>query len=337
MVDGVAAVAAGYRLHTYASGTTTPQTTYQDQAGATPNANPIVLDAEGRCNLWLDPALEYTFVLRDPDGDLVKTWDDVVGTASTTSVVTSVNTATGDVVLAAVDMEFVEANGYTWLTATNAEDAINQVAERANAPAAESVTIEDAGSNFTATNVEGALAELHALASVDAQSGRLLETRYYKAAGAVNYTKPSSGFVIVEMVGGGAASGPGYAGSAGGYSRKKIAVADLDTTTIVTVGAGGASVGAAGGSSSFGTHLSATGGGASAGAGGTGVGGDLNLTGGFGGSTSSFATQYGFNPGGNSFFGGGGANTGGGGTEAAAGSGSFNAGYSGMVIISEYS
>lgn len=37
------APAAGYLLHTYATGTTTPLTTYQDQAATIPNSNPIVL------------------------------------------------------------------------------------------------------------------------------------------------------------------------------------------------------------------------------------------------------------------------------------------------------
>jgi microcystin-dependent protein len=71
--------AAGHMLHTYESGTTTDKVTYADQDEAAENENPIVLDAAGRCNLWLETG-EYTFVLNDPD-DTVTLWtrDDIGG------------------------------------------------------------------------------------------------------------------------------------------------------------------------------------------------------------------------------------------------------------------
>lgn len=72
------APAAGFLLHTYESGTTTPKATYTDQAGLSANANPIVLDSAGRCNLWLDTG-EYTFVLATPADVPVWTRDDVAG------------------------------------------------------------------------------------------------------------------------------------------------------------------------------------------------------------------------------------------------------------------
>lgn len=45
-------LAAGCYLYTYAAGTTTPKATYQDSAGATPHANPIVLDAKGEAVIY---------------------------------------------------------------------------------------------------------------------------------------------------------------------------------------------------------------------------------------------------------------------------------------------
>jgi hypothetical protein len=39
--------AAGYLLHTYDTGTTTPKATFTTQAGDVSNANPIVLDSDG--------------------------------------------------------------------------------------------------------------------------------------------------------------------------------------------------------------------------------------------------------------------------------------------------
>jgi hypothetical protein len=51
----------GGLLYTYAAGTTTPQTTYSDSTGATPNANPIVLDSAGRVSgeVWLTTGVIY--------------------------------------------------------------------------------------------------------------------------------------------------------------------------------------------------------------------------------------------------------------------------------------
>jgi microcystin-dependent protein len=72
------APAAGYLLHTYESGTTTPKATYTNQAGSAANTNPIVLDSAGRCNLWLDTG-EYTFVLATPADVAVWTRDDIAG------------------------------------------------------------------------------------------------------------------------------------------------------------------------------------------------------------------------------------------------------------------
>lgn len=70
---------AGGKLYTYAAGTTTPQASYTDQGGGTPNANPIILDANGECNMWLDPTLAYKVVLQDASG--VQQWsvDQVAG------------------------------------------------------------------------------------------------------------------------------------------------------------------------------------------------------------------------------------------------------------------
>ncbi len=74
--DGVRVFpAAGYKLHTYQQGTTTNETTYTDEAGTIPNANPITLGGSGDYTAWLDPSKEYTFVLKTPGGSTVWTRD----------------------------------------------------------------------------------------------------------------------------------------------------------------------------------------------------------------------------------------------------------------------
>jgi hypothetical protein len=57
---------AGGKLFTYAAGTTTPLATYTSSSGATPHANPIILDSAGRVpsEVWLTALLSYKFTLK---------------------------------------------------------------------------------------------------------------------------------------------------------------------------------------------------------------------------------------------------------------------------------
>ena len=58
---------AGGLLYTYLAGTTTNATTYSDDGG-TPNTNPIVLNSDGECDLYLDDAVSYRFILKNAAG-----------------------------------------------------------------------------------------------------------------------------------------------------------------------------------------------------------------------------------------------------------------------------
>jgi microcystin-dependent protein len=70
---------AGGKIYSYQAGTSTPQATYTDQAGGTPNANPVVLDASGWASMWLDPELSYKFVIKDSSDNTIHTVDNVIG------------------------------------------------------------------------------------------------------------------------------------------------------------------------------------------------------------------------------------------------------------------
>jgi hypothetical protein len=71
----------GGLVYTYASGTSTPAITYSNSTG-TPNANPIVLDAAGRCIIYLPPS-SFKFIIRNAAGVQVGTTiDPVAATAS---------------------------------------------------------------------------------------------------------------------------------------------------------------------------------------------------------------------------------------------------------------
>jgi len=66
------------KVYTYAGGTTTPIPTYVDQAGATANTNPIILDARGMANIWLQPTIAYKFVVTDSNDVTQFTTDNII-------------------------------------------------------------------------------------------------------------------------------------------------------------------------------------------------------------------------------------------------------------------
>jgi len=69
------------RIETYQAGTTIPLETYADAGGFASNLNPVVLDASGSASIFLK-GQAYKFVFRDADGNLIRTVDNVLGTAS---------------------------------------------------------------------------------------------------------------------------------------------------------------------------------------------------------------------------------------------------------------
>ena len=73
---------SGGKLHSYAAGTTTPQTTYTSATGATAHTNPIVLDSAGRVatgEIWLTAGQNYKFVLKTSTEVTIATWDNITG------------------------------------------------------------------------------------------------------------------------------------------------------------------------------------------------------------------------------------------------------------------
>lgn len=64
--DNNGAPAAGYKLFTYDTGTTTKRNTWTAADESALNTNPIILDASGRAVIYLDPAFTYKYVLASP-------------------------------------------------------------------------------------------------------------------------------------------------------------------------------------------------------------------------------------------------------------------------------
>lgn len=57
---------AGAKIFTYAGGTTTKLATFTDSTGGTANANPIILDSLGECDIWIPVSTAYKFVFSPP-------------------------------------------------------------------------------------------------------------------------------------------------------------------------------------------------------------------------------------------------------------------------------
>lgn len=75
-VDGNGDPLAGGKLYTYYAGTLNPVVTYTDNGGSE-NTNPIILDANGACDLWLSDTTNYKFALTDSSDVPVETVDDI--------------------------------------------------------------------------------------------------------------------------------------------------------------------------------------------------------------------------------------------------------------------
>ena len=72
----------GGLINTYAAGGSTPTATYTTSAGSVQNANPIVLNSDGRppSEIWLLQGQSYKFVLTDSLANTLGTYDNIPGT-----------------------------------------------------------------------------------------------------------------------------------------------------------------------------------------------------------------------------------------------------------------
>lgn len=112
-------------LYTYQSGTTTPQATYTDWGGLTPNTNPVVLNARGEASIWITPGQSYKFLLQDKDGNTIPGWP-VDNVSSDSGLSASLALSSGASIIGASD----GSAGSLW---TTAQGFINKIISSAGA------------------------------------------------------------------------------------------------------------------------------------------------------------------------------------------------------------
>ena len=82
-----------------------PKSTYTSADGQTANANPVILDAAGRANVWLNGA--YSLALYDEDDILIYSTDSVSGVDATQGGVTQIF---GDAAAATYNADILSAD-----------------------------------------------------------------------------------------------------------------------------------------------------------------------------------------------------------------------------------
>ena len=88
--DNNGVILTGGKIYSYAAGTTTPATTYTSSTGATPHANPIILDSAGRVpggEIWLSAGVPYKFGLETATSVLIGTYDNVSSVATGAAII----------------------------------------------------------------------------------------------------------------------------------------------------------------------------------------------------------------------------------------------------------
>jgi hypothetical protein len=70
---------ANGKVYTSVSGTNTPLETYADPNGDAFNTNPVILDARGEADIWLQPGKKYRFTIKDSNDALIDITDKIIG------------------------------------------------------------------------------------------------------------------------------------------------------------------------------------------------------------------------------------------------------------------
>jgi len=138
---------AGGKLYSYVAGTTMPQATYTSVNGATPHANPIILNSAGRVatgEIWLTAGSNYKFVLLTSANVTLVTWDNITGINGTGIATAAVNVSfTGFKDQVGNVQDLADADGSDWIGFQPA--GVGSVARSAQDKMRDFVSVKDFG------------------------------------------------------------------------------------------------------------------------------------------------------------------------------------------------
>lgn len=176
---------AGGKLYSYVAGTSTPASTYTDQAGLTANANPTILDANGECDLWLGSGT-YKFVLKDSLDATQWTVDDVAASGTTEPATSpwieyAVTDGQAATALSEEVMDFADHSSALYdveiirgtTVFSNGQIAIQNVNGAGRVVAGSFIAEEAHGVTFSVVNTSGTIWQLRAALDTGAGSGTL--------------------------------------------------------------------------------------------------------------------------------------------------------------------
>lgn len=252
-------VGAGYKLYFFDAGTTNARDTYTDNTYATPLANPVVADGEGRFSvIWTSG--EYKVRLTDASDVLIWEVDNYSTDAGSAVFAESIQSAAGS----AADV--ITANlSTTPSELTNSLQVVVELAHGANATTTPTFNLNSLGAKTIVRDNNLAL-----LPGDTAGSGAKIYLAFSTADDAwvlINPARQGSSKRVVtasetytpantvkaiefEVVGagggGGGTDGAGggtaaasEAGGAGAYVFKRVELADIEASYTVTIGAAG--------------------------------------------------------------------------------------------------
>ena len=159
-LDTTGNVMSGAKANFFITGTTTRQDTFTTEALTVAHANPVVADGNGVfAPIYLDDTKNYKLNLTD-SLDVGLAGYPVDNLASNSTLVTDLASTANAKGASLIGLEDAAAN----FTATDVEAAIAEIiadlASTANALGASTVGVEDSAGNYTATEVEAVLAEI---------------------------------------------------------------------------------------------------------------------------------------------------------------------------------
>lgn len=193
--DGTLAV--GYKIYTYAEGSSTPLTTYTTSAGSVAHANPIILNARGESDsqIWLTGGVRYKLVLTTDADVVVRTEDNVSGINDNTAPSLDQWQASG------VTPTYVSGTSFTL---TGDQTSIFHIGRRLKS----SVTAGTIYSSIT-NSVFGAVTTI----TVSNDSGSLDSGLSSVSYGLLSYTNPSYPVPHAVAQGGTGLTSPGTSGN----------------------------------------------------------------------------------------------------------------------------